>query len=104
MARPSFGIGIGLVVLAAGAHGAPVYPTKVETRQLLQTGHFDLLDQRYGEIQTEYDNGVISDVDLRAAFRTFYDPDPALERWFEAWTKHSPNSYVAHLARGIYYK
>jgi tetratricopeptide (TPR) repeat protein len=102
MVRASFRIGICFAVLAA--HAEPVYPTKAETRQLLQTGHFDVLDQRYGEIQAEYDNGVISDVDLRAAFRTFYDPDPALERWFEAWTKHLPNSYVAHLARGIYYK
>jgi len=102
--RLTLPISICVAVLAAGAHGGPVYPTREETRELFTTSRFEILDQRFSDIQTAYRDGAISEVELRNAFRVFYDPDSALEKWFEAWVTHSPKSYVAHLARGIYYK
>lgn len=47
---------------------------------------------------------LISDTQLRDAFRVFYDTDPALQANYDAWAAKFPKSYVAHLARGIYYK
>jgi tetratricopeptide (TPR) repeat protein len=102
--RLTLPISICVAVLAAGAHGGPVYPTREETRELLTTNRFEILDQRFSDIQTAYRDGAISEVELRNAFRVFYDPDSALEKSFETWVTHSPKSYVAHLARGIYYK
>jgi Domain of unknown function (DUF4034) len=79
-------------------------PSQGEALELLSGNQFPELDRRYSAIQSAYEEGTISDEDLRAAFRVFYSTDAALDAQYLAWVKHSPNSYVAHLARGIYYK
>ncbi len=79
-------------------------PLQSETLDLLARNQFTELDQRYGAIQQAYKDGKASDEELRAAFRTFYSTDAALEARYGAWVQHSPKSYVAHLARGIYFK
>jgi TPR repeat protein len=71
---------------------------------LLSARHFDELDRRYGALQQQYEDHQIPDEDLRAAFRAFYATDPGLAGDYDAWVQHSPKSYVAHLAKGIYYK
>jgi tetratricopeptide (TPR) repeat protein len=70
---------------------------------LLTSGDVVHLDEQYGAIQHAYESNAISDEELRAPFRVFYLTDPALAPNFDAWVERSPNSYVAHLARGIYY-
>lgn len=45
----------------------------------------------------------MTDTELRAVLREFYDTDPALGPKYDAWVAKFSNSYVAHLARGIYY-
>ena len=88
-----------------GAHGAEVNTSaRDDTLSLLATHRFAELDLRYGAIQRQYKDGKISDEDLRAAFRVFYATEAALEPHYAAWVRESPKSYVAHLARGIYYK
>ncbi|HEX9138364.1 MAG TPA: DUF4034 domain-containing protein [Steroidobacteraceae bacterium] len=82
----------------------PAPPTDEETIALLMTDNFADLEQRYGAIQSAYREGRISEIDLRADFRTFLFTDESLSAHYEAWVWHSPGSYVAHLARGIYYK
>ena len=76
-------------------------PTKAETRALLLNKSFDELDERYGAVQRAYADGDVSDVELRNAFRALEDPDLALMNSYLRWVRHSPKSYVAHLARGI---
>jgi tetratricopeptide (TPR) repeat protein len=80
-----------------------VPPTQRQMLALLRSGDFALLDERYGAIQDGYESHSISDEGLRAAFRVFYLTDPALAPSFDSWVERSPNSYVAHLARGIYF-
>ncbi len=80
-----------------------VAPTQSQMLALLNSGDFAELDRLYGTLQHEYETRSISDGDLRASFRVFYLTDPALAHQYDAWVRHSPNSYVAHLARGIYY-
>jgi len=98
----------GVVQMVGCAHhpetASPTASSPEETRILLMGGDFKELERRFGAIQAEYDRGEISDEELRAAFRAFYPTDSRVEPQYSAWVRHSPRSYVAHLARGIYYK
>jgi tetratricopeptide (TPR) repeat protein len=78
-------------------------PTQSETRALLDSNQFAELDRRFSAVQRNYKDGSISDEDLRAAFRAFYPTDAALEQKYTAWIAQFPKSYVARLARAIYY-
>src|SRR5580692_8070726 len=80
------------------------FPSQTETLTMLTGSQFSELDSRFGAVQSAYKSRTISDEDLRAAFRVFYVADPGLESQYLAWLRHSPKSYVAHLAAGIYYK
>jgi tetratricopeptide (TPR) repeat protein len=79
-------------------------PTADESLTLLREGQFNELDRRFTAIQVAYEHRRLSDEDLRAAFRVFYATDASLEPAYQAWVEASPQSYVAHVARGIYYK
>lgn len=79
-------------------------PTQGEIVGLLSTGQYAELNTRFMSIQGDYKNGVINDVQLRDAFRGFYFTTPSLAIHFDQWVHQFPESYVAYLARGIYYK
>ncbi len=93
-----------LLVTCAGAHAAVPAPSQEETTRLLRQRAYSELDRRFGAVQAAYAAKQIGDEQLRAAFRVFYPTDPALAPVYDEWVKQSPRSYVAHLARGIYYK
>jgi len=78
--------------------------TQEETRALLDSNQFAELDRRFSALQRSYRDGFITDEDLRTAFRVFYPTDAVLEQKYTAWVAQYPKSYVARLARGIYYK
>jgi tetratricopeptide (TPR) repeat protein len=82
----------------------PQPPSQSETRTLLEADRFAELDRRFSAIQQSYKSGSLTDVELRDAFRVFYPTDAALEPKYTAWIAQFPKSYVAHLARAIYYK
>jgi tetratricopeptide (TPR) repeat protein len=71
---------------------------------LLRGGQYVELDARMSGIQRAYERGAISEAELRDDFYAFRDADPALAASFDAWVQRFPHSYVAHLARGYYYK
>lgn len=77
-------------------------PTAARVRQMLQTSNFAELDRRFGNIQEAFVAGQITEQALLEAFRAFYDSDPYIAPRYKDWVARSPNSYVAHLARGIY--
>jgi hypothetical protein len=103
---------LGLMLMQACVQTNPVSsseraappPSLSETLTLLNTERFAELDARFSAIQANYRNNVISDEQLRNAFRVFYDTDLALEVRYDAWVGKFPKSYVAHLARGVYYR
>jgi hypothetical protein len=80
-----------------------VPPTQSETLALLEAGQFAELDQRFSAIQRSYEIGYITDEDLRTAFRVFYTTDATLEQKYATWITQFPKSYVARIARAIYY-
>jgi len=71
---------------------------------MLRSGRYQELDGRYTAIQRRFDNGDLSGDDLRVAFRDFYVTDRSLGPKFDEWVAQYPQSYVARVARGIYYK
>lgn len=72
--------------------------------QLLEERRFEELDGRMTKLQRGYASGSVSDLDLLAAVRHFYTTDPKLEARFNEWLQRYPRSYMARVARGIYYK
>ena len=85
------------------AHAPYVFPSGPIARDLLLSDRFTELDQRFTAAQKAYASGVATDTELQVAIREFYDPDPSLAPKYDEWVVRFPNSYVAHLARGIYY-
>jgi hypothetical protein len=80
-----------------------VFPSAPVARELLLADRFDELDQQFSAAQNAYRSGIATDQELRVAIREFYDTDPALGPKYDAWAAKFPNSYIAHLARGVYY-
>jgi tetratricopeptide (TPR) repeat protein len=78
-------------------------PTQSEARLLLDSNQFAELDRRFSAVQRNYKDRSITDEDLKVAFRAFYPTDVALEQNYSAWIAQFPKSYVARLARAIYY-
>ncbi len=89
--------------IASGAK-SPAIPTKTETAVLLAGDNFAELEARYGALQQGYKHKELSGERLRDAFRGFYATDASFAPHYAAWVKAWPTSYIAHLARGIYYK
>lgn len=75
-----------------------------EVQALLQASRFSELDRDFAARQREYDQGSLNEEQLRDGFRAFYPTDPQLAPKFDSWVEQFPSSYVAHLARAIYYK
>lgn len=83
------------------AHAAPLAPGDLQ--KLLDANRFDELERKLSGLQLQYEQGAISEEDLRDAFRAFYPTDAGLVPKYNSWIQQFPNSYAAHLARAIYY-
>jgi hypothetical protein len=83
---------------------SPAPPSNSQTSRSLRAGQYQELNSRFSQVQVEFENGKISGDDLRAQFRDFYATDPDLAAKLDGWVRQYPNSYVARVARGIYYK
>lgn len=99
---------LALVVAATGVACAANPPTSYDlgarqTVNMVRAGEFRRLNRYYSAAQSSYDRGQISDRRLLSEFRHFRDTAPDLAPRYASWVKEMPNSYVAHLARAIYY-
>jgi TPR repeat protein len=76
-----------------------------EPVEWLQSRRYGELERKFQAIQDSFKQGAIDDETLLASFRPFYDVQtPDLTARFDEWIAQFPESYVAHLARGIHYK
>ena len=91
-------------LLAAAAFVAPTLAAQMDASSLLRAGRFQELDDHYSAVQGQFDAGKISGDELRNEFRSFYPTDRDLEATLDGWVRAFPKSYVARLARAIYYK
>jgi len=71
---------------------------------MLRSQQYQELNSRYSAIQRKFEDGELTGDELRAEFREFYPMDADLAPKFDAWVAQFPESYVARVARGIYYK
>ncbi|MEP6890001.1 MAG: hypothetical protein ABI955_04810 [Nitrospirota bacterium] len=51
-----------------------------------------------------FENGTISEIQLRNIYRQFYDLDEQSLAKLEAWKNAISGSYAAHLIRGVHFK
>lgn len=90
-----------LTILSACTHMQTQF---VDATTLLKSNEFAKLDGQYSALQRKYEKGSITEGNLRDAFRVFYPTDVALATKYDQWIGQFPKSYVAHLARAIYYR
>ena len=93
-------IGVGC---ATDAPLARAKPDAQQTVAMVRAGQFAALNRYYAAVQASYDKGSMSDETLRSVFRNFHDTSPDLAARYQLWVKEMPDSYVAHVARAIYY-
>jgi hypothetical protein len=96
------GCGQKATIIAQASASAP--PSNSQTSSTLRSQQYQQLDSRYSAIQRRFENGELTGDELRAEFREFYPTDADLAPKFDAWVAQFPMSYVARVARGIYYK
>jgi tetratricopeptide (TPR) repeat protein len=99
----SYLIVVALCLAATGTATSAANLTPDATDLLLK-GDFQHLEQYFSSIQGRFRSGRVSAEELRNAFRAFYPTDRSLAPKYDAWVINYPNSYVARVARGIYYK
>lgn len=81
--------------LSAGAQPNP-------TLVALDSRQFKQLDANLNGLQARFEAGQATEVELRDAFRAFYELTPLQEAAVREWVRSSPNSYSAHLALGVF--
>ncbi|HXC09579.1 MAG TPA: DUF4034 domain-containing protein [Steroidobacteraceae bacterium] len=74
-----------------------------ESLELLQAGRYADLDTRMNAFQQAYRSRALDDLELLREFGAFARTDSLLQSNLDSWVQEYPNSYAAHLARGIYY-
>jgi tetratricopeptide (TPR) repeat protein len=93
-----------IFVLAALGVSIAAHASGMDASALLRAGKFNELQDYYSAVQLKFASRKISGDELRNEFRVFYPIDKDLAPKYDAWVTAFPKSYVARLARGIYYK
>ena len=70
---------------------------------LIKAQNFDKLDSILNKIETDYEKDFLKERKVDIAFDTFYRARTELEPLLASWINAKPNSYVAYMARGVYY-
>jgi tetratricopeptide (TPR) repeat protein len=86
--------------LAPAAQAQPELPPRARLRD----GDILWVERWFHSVQSQYESGRISDVELRDAYRRLYDLDDPLVEQLKSWVEKRPDSYAAHLLLGVHYK
>lgn len=88
-----------LLVLAGTCHA-----NELDIQEALRTKQFDAIEKALQAKEKEFEQGQIGEYDLLDSYKPFYQEEDIFSEELNEWTTKKPNSYVAHLARGIYYR
>lgn len=77
-------------------------PTRKQLVRMLKAGQFEELDAILSHLQTRYESGRIREDHLATAFAAFERADPDMAAPLEEWRETHPDSFVPHLAFGLY--
>lgn len=72
--------------------------------ELVRNRDFNSLEAHFNAIQSSFEQGKTDEYALLDSFRPFYTRTDVLSDELKEWTDAHPKSYVAHLARGTYYR
>jgi tetratricopeptide (TPR) repeat protein len=75
-----------------------------ELLPLLKAREFETLESATRQVQERFENGALSEIQLRNIYRQFYDLDEQDLAKVEAWKSAISGSYAAHLIRGVHFK
>lgn len=79
-------------------------PGRTEIINLLKNQQYTDIERFLQDKHAKYNAKTIDDQDLLEIYRAFYEANPKLEKYYNAWIGKFPKSYPAHLSRGIFYK
>ena len=87
------------------AWGAPNSNSEMDKYilSLVKAQDFDKLESMLIEIENDYEKDYLKERKVDLAFDTFYRARSDLDRLLGNWIKAKPNSYIAYMARGVYY-
>ena len=83
------------------------FPVRSEDSHVLQAlarKDFSFLNTTLNGVQRSFEEGHLSEIELRNAFRPFRNLNSQQQEALRAWPKNSPDSYAAQLALGIFLK
>ncbi len=72
--------------------------------RLLRAREFEALESATLQVQKQFENGMLSDIQLRDIYRQFYQLDEQDLAKLKEWKNTVPDSYAAHLIQGVYFK
>jgi hypothetical protein len=71
---------------------------------MLKAREFEKLESATKQIQSKFEKGALTDIELRNIYRQFYDLNNETLNNIQEWKRKFPSSYAAHLIRGTYFK
>jgi hypothetical protein len=89
----------GLLTLSQHAWAAESSPIA----SALVKGDIDYLEACLNGLQTRFENGGATELEIRDTYKVFYMLDPLQFQTLAAWSKRFPKSYPAHLATAFAY-
>ena len=81
----------------------PLAASRSQSRDLLKAGRYADIESRMSGLQRAYETGSLDDYTLLQQFYAFMVPDRSLQHHLDAWISNYPDSYAAHVARGIFF-
>lgn len=90
------------VLTACSSPNVPL--ANIDARALLAKNDLSALDRYLNEIQRRFEEGRVSEIELRNSYRPFYELDVSSVENLRRWVESNPKSYPALLAEGIYLK
>lgn len=83
---------------ATQAHG------QTDVLAALQARDFATLEREFGAVEKRFEKGNGDEYELLDAFKPLYMREDRFSDELAAWVQMYPKSYVAHVARGTYYR
>ena len=71
---------------------------------MLKASEFEKLESATKRIQSKFEKGTLTDIELRNIYRQFYDLNNETLNNIQEWKRKFPSSYAAYLIRGVYFK
>lgn len=97
-------ISIIILLFSALSPVASVAEEKTALLEMLKAGDYEKLEAATIELQSEFENGELSEIELRNTYRQFYDLNRQTLQNLDEWKRKYPDSYSAHLIKGTFLK